>query len=116
MKARRRRYVADKTASEWQAEFFGYRVHAWGKNQVLNAPVEIWVRREGVNPNVWCARAYPGDHAPAAVAATAEECMRAVELQFVSQLGGWLEFRWQGLGQCQLKRWNVETIDGRRAG
>lgn len=116
MKARRHRYEADKTSSEYQGKFQGYRVEAWGKRQVLNAEIEIWVRREGVNPNVWCARAYPGDHAPAAIAATAEQCMAAIELQFVRQVMPWLEFRWQGLGQCQLKRWNVESIDQRHVG
>lgn len=116
MNRRRRRYEPNKTTSEWQAKFRGYRVQAWGKRQVLDAEIEIWIRREGANPNVWCARAYPGDHAPAAIAATAEECMAAVELQFVTQLMPWIEYRWQGLGQCQLKRWNVESIDGRMAG
>ena len=115
MNRKPRTYKPDRVAAEWNAKFSGYTVYAWGKRQVLNAPIEIWVRREAVNPNVWCARAYPGDHAPAAIAATAEECMRAVRLQFVKQLEPWIEYRWQGLGKCQLKSWNVVEMADRTA-
>jgi hypothetical protein len=116
MSRKPRYYSPLKTSSEWFARFTGYRVNAWGKHQVLNAPIEIAVRKEFESPAMWVARACPGYHGDMAVSATAEDCMRRVEEMFVTQLEPWVEFRWVGLGQCQLKRWNVVEMEERRAG
>jgi hypothetical protein len=116
MSSKSRDYSPYKYASEWFGRFTGYRVNAWGKHQVLNAPIEIAIRMEYASPAVWVARAYPGAHGEIASSPTAEDCMRRVEALFVTQLAPWVEFRWQGLGRCQLKRWNVIEMAERQAG
>jgi hypothetical protein len=116
MSRKTRTYTPYKDASEWFGSFSGYRVLAWGKHQVLNAQIEVAVRMEFANPAVWVARAYPGTHGAIASSPTAEDCMRRVETLFVEQLAPWVEFRWQGLGRCSLKRWNVVEMAERQGG
>lgn len=81
----------------WIGRLKGYRVMAFGREQVLNATIEIHIRQEWINPIVWSARAYPGSSEPCAMAATAEECQAKVEALFVELVDPWAAFTAPGL-------------------
>jgi hypothetical protein len=92
----------DKTL--WIGKLTGYRVQAFGREQVLKTPIEIHIRQEWINPVVWAARAYPGDHEPCAGGRTAEDCMAKVETLFTTVLEPWQAYTEQSLfGRVPMK-------------
>jgi hypothetical protein len=76
----------------WIGQFTGYRVLAFGKEQVLYAPIEIQVRQVSVSPPVWTAKAFPGADEECASGVTAEDCMADVAALFTQCLVPWRAF------------------------
>lgn len=115
---RRRAYKTsllwDRTV--WIGRFTGYRLLAWGKEQVLDAQIEIQVHQVTTNPAVWHARAYPGAAADCASGSTAEACMAAAAELFTQCLVPWAAFTPTIHGTVEHKRPQLVKPSERKAG
>lgn len=100
----------------WIGKLTGYRVEAFGREQILKTPIEIHIRQECINPVIWEARAYPGDNWPCATAFTAEECMARVEKLFTTVLEPWQAYTDRSLLGRQAKKPTLVPPRKRRTG
>lgn len=73
----------------WKGTFTGWKVFAWGRDQVLYTPIEFHIKQEVGGRGLWIARAQPGDYEPIWWAFQPEECMWNIEAMFTTKLVNW---------------------------
>jgi hypothetical protein len=90
-------FAPDRTI--YTARFSGYRMHAFGKDQILDYTADIEVYKAQLNPPLWVARERRGHLDPAFQSFTAEDTMRLVTEGFVTQLEPWQTFTQETFGR-----------------
>lgn len=100
----------------WTAKFSGYRVLAWGREQVLQGTVAFRIRQEFGYQRMWVARALPGDNPPVWVSDSPEDCMRRVESMFTTRVEDWQA--WSGHALFGTRKLGPQLVsrDGRKVG
>jgi hypothetical protein len=88
-------HVPDRTM--YIGEFTGYRMVAFGREQILDYTAEIRVYQAQVSPPVWVAVDHMGKMDPAFTSFRAEDTMRLVQEGFTQCVRAWESFQTGGL-------------------